>query len=287
MKELVKTRRVALAAVAFFALACSGDAGSPTSPGGNDTGNTGNPGNNNGSTVPEAGTFVKGTVSVGTGTYPYQVFVPKAYNSGAKWPVILYMHSAAEKGTDGNAQVSIGLAPVVKAQATTFPAFAVFPQLPPGEGADRTMQKNIELAALNKVEQTYNIDATRQYVTGVSMGGVLVYELAYDSPTRFAAIVPVSATLCDPCVTGNPTAAIGSAYPLVAQKLSAEPTWIFHGQLDPLFPVSIPRNIVAAFKAAGNAVTYTEYPTAGHTDVMWNTVYSTPELFTWLFAQHR
>ena len=35
------------------------------------------------------------------GEHKYVLFVPKAYTPEKKWPVILFLHSAAERGNDG------------------------------------------------------------------------------------------------------------------------------------------------------------------------------------------
>ena len=42
---------------------------------------------------------------------------------------------------------------------------------------------------------------------------------------------------------------------------------------------------LAALKAVGADVRYTEFPDANH-DV-WDPAYATPELWSWLFAKHR
>ena len=62
------------------------------------------------------------------GEHRYSVFLPKDYSPDQKWPVILFLHGAGERGTDGKRQLTLGLGPVVKHQADTFPAIAVFPQ---------------------------------------------------------------------------------------------------------------------------------------------------------------
>ena len=37
-----------------------------------------------------------------TGEHKYVLFVPRNYAADKKWPVILYLHGAAERGTDGD-----------------------------------------------------------------------------------------------------------------------------------------------------------------------------------------
>ncbi|AHG93592.1 phospholipase/carboxylesterase (plasmid) [Gemmatirosa kalamazoonensis] len=280
----------ALFACTIVSVAACGGGGSPTellsgtpavtTPSGGGTSTTG-------TTVPEAGTFVKRTVTVGGVAYPYQVFVPAAYTTGTTWPVVMALHGGHGRGSDGNLQVQQGLALVVKAQAATFPAFGVFPQIPAGETFPRETMLAIATAALDQVVATYRIDPKREYLTGISFGGVLAYTIAYRSPTRFAAFVPISCAPADAEILGVSTAAAQSSFPAVAQALRTVPMWLFHGHNDAQFSVALPRAMVAALQSAGGTVKYTEYPTGTHSENTWDTAYATPDLYTWMFAQHR
>jgi predicted peptidase len=88
-------------------------------------------------------------------------------------------------------------------------------------------------------------------------------------PERFAAVVPVS----------------GIGNPADARKLAALPIWVFHGAKDTIISVEYSRKMVAAIKAAGGNVKYTEYPDAHHN--IWKRTYDNPELYKWLLAQKR
>jgi len=61
--------------------------------------------------------------------------------------------------------------------------------------------------------------------------------------------------------------------------------WAFHGARDLGMPVANVRDIVAALKAAGGDVRYTEFPDMAH-DV-WTRAFALPDLPAWLFAQRR
>ena len=63
------------------------------------------------------------------------------------------------------------------------------------------------------------------------------------------------------------------------------PVWVFHGALDASVPVARSREMVAALRAAGSPVKYTEYPDVSH--YAWSRAYVDPELHDWLFAQTR
>jgi predicted peptidase len=300
MRGIVRNRRVLIAAV-VLSWACGGGdptgpstytSGTPssTNPDGTNPGGT-NPGNTGPSTVPEAGTFVKRTTTIAGVNYGYQVFVPAAYNTSTRWPVILSMHGAGSRGSDNTSQMTAGLPTYIRPNAATFPAFAVFPQIPAGaeQTVPRSLQYAIVHAALDSVIARYAIDTKRQYVTGLSMGGSLTYELAFNEPTRWAAAVPVAALYSDKAISGDPNAADGSSYNLLASHVTPMPVWVFHGRYDPTVPASIPRSIVAALQAAKDPVQYTEfsYAGAGHNAATWDSAYVHPTLWTWLLAQHR
>ena len=48
--------------------------------------------------------FLNRRVTLNGETYRYQVYVPLEWNKGKKWPVILFLHGAGERGEDGLVQ---------------------------------------------------------------------------------------------------------------------------------------------------------------------------------------
>ena len=65
------------------------------------------------------------------------------------------------------------------------------------------------LAVLDEVERDLPVDGDRVYATGISNGGMLAYRLACETPHRFAAIAPVSATLVtDGCSPSAPVSVL-------------------------------------------------------------------------------
>jgi predicted peptidase len=59
--------------------------------------------------------------------------------------------------------------------------------------------------------------------------------------------------------------------------------WVFHGVDDDEVPVTESRNMVAALRAAGGRVNFTEYPGIGHDS--WDLAYADPNLPRWLLQQ--
>src|SRR5271166_6418633 len=53
--------------------------------------------------------FLDRTATVEGVTYRYQVYVPADYTADKKWPVVLFLHGAGERGDDGLAQTKVGI----------------------------------------------------------------------------------------------------------------------------------------------------------------------------------
>jgi predicted peptidase len=101
------------------------------------------------------------------------------------------------------------------------------------------------------------------------MGGYGVWELAAAYPNTFAALAPI-------CGAGSPQD---------APFLKHIPTWIFHGQDDPLVSVRHAHEMHDALTQLGAPPRLTIYPQTGHDS--WTPTYTNPDLYTWLLARRR
>ena len=208
------------------------------------------------------------------GEHKYVVFVPKDYAEDRDWPVILFLHGAGERGSDGLLQTQVGLGPAILARED-FPFIAVFPQVEDLEGPARQAwfpeapDGRRALAILDEVRRNYRTDDDRLYLTGLSMGGFGVWAQAAADPGRWAAVVP----LCG----GGDTA--------WAEKLAPLPIWCFHGGQDRAVPAQLSREMIDALRAAGGNPIYTEYPELEHN--CWDAAYGDDALYDWLLAQRR
>jgi predicted peptidase len=228
--------------------------------------------------------FLDRSVSLGGQTYKYQIFVAPSYTPGQRWPVILFLHGAGERGSDGYVQTQVGLAPAIRQNPSRFPVIAVFPQAPAESSWTGTIAR-VALAALDQTMREYQTDPTRVYLTGLSMGGNGTWYIAYRNSKRFAAIAPICSWVSpqiwkvDPVVPADS----GEHFTALARQLRQVPTWIFHGEVDPVVPVDEARKAFAALQAAGAPVQYTEVPGTGHNS--WDPTYGSPRFWVWLFAQ--
>lgn len=231
----------------------------------------------------QLGSFNARSVTVGGAVYAYQVFVPGDYTPSRNWPVIIALHGSGEKGSDNQKQIGVGLGPVVRAQAANFPAIVVFPQIPAAEGAPPF--DPVVIAQLDATMHEFTTDASRVYFTGLSLGGIRGYSIVSENPGRFAAFIPISANICVVCVTGDPNSPKTPVYTQVLTPMAGVPTWIFHGSADPNVPVDDARLIDQILTQLKAPVRYTEYAGQGHE--IWDQVYASPDVLTWLLAQHK
>ncbi len=195
------------------------------------------------------------------------VTLPEGYEPGSprRWPLILFLHGAGERGDDVSLVKKNGV-PKIAERDRSLPFVTVSPQCP--DGTSWPMLTESLDALLDEVIGSYPIDVDRIYLTGLSMGGFGTWYLAAAHPERFAAIAPVS----------------GIGDPKRAQRLAGLPVWAFHGEYDPFVPLEKDREMIDALKRFGGEVRFTVYADAGHD--IWDRVYDNAELYAW-FLRHK
>ena len=227
--------------------------------------------------------FLDRAVTVAGTEYKYQVFVPQDWTKKKKWPVVLFLHGAGERGDDGLIQTEVGIGTAVRRNRSRFPAVVVMPQCRKnGWWAESTMA-DVAMAALAEAQKEFNGDRTRIYLTGLSMGGYGTWYLAGKYPGKFAAIAPICGGILVPDMARMQSPDDNSSYAEAAQKIGQTPVWIFHGGDDPVVPVTESRRMSEAMKTLGGEVHYTEYPGVGHNS--WEKAYAEPELLTWMLSK--
>lgn len=233
--------------------------------------------------------FVDRMVTVNGTPFHYQVYVPADYAaSGARWPVILFLHGAGERGANGLVQTNVGIASAIRSSPARYPALVVMPQVPT-DSLWLGTPAQAAIAALDATMAEYRTDPDRVYLTGLSMGGNGTWNLAYQFPQRFAAVAAICSFVTPmPMLRGSHAIVPGdgdAAFATLARRLASVPVWIFHGEVDPVVPVTESRRAAEALKAAGGNVRYTEIMGGGHN--VWDLVYGSPQFTEWLFAQRR
>src|SRR3970040_622111 len=135
--------------------------------------------------------FLDRTVTVSGAPYRYQVYLPAGYASSThRWPVVLFLHGAGERGSDGLLQTTVGIASAIRSAPARYPAIVVMPQVP-ADSLWIGAPAQLAVAALDQTLAEFRADPDRAYLTGLSMGGNGTWNLAYRFPERFAAIAPI------------------------------------------------------------------------------------------------
>lgn len=221
---------------------------------------------------------------------PYRILYPENYDKSKKYPLILVLHGAGERGNDNEKQLVHGAKLFLKAEnRTQFPAIVVFPQCPSDSywatsSIDRSKNpiqfrfnydsipnwpQAAAIALVEKLKLEESIDNSRVYITGLSMGGMGTFEAVYRNPGLFAAAAPI-------CGGGNET--------LYNDKVKETAFRVFHGDADAVVKVDLSRNMVARLKELKVPVEYIEYPGVNHNS--WDNAFAEPDFMSWLF-QHK
>ncbi len=235
--------------------------------------------------------FEKKWMVQGGDTMPYRVLLPVAYDGLQKYPVVFFLHGAGERGRDNEKQLVHGAKLFLQDDVReNYKAIVVFPQCPVNDywgnllrvHDDKGMRtfdfleegppgKNMVLLQelVSYILETYPAKKDQVYVGGLSMGGMGTFELVKRMPKTFAAAFPIC----------------GGANPATAKKLKKTSWWVFHGAKDNVVQPHHSENMVNAMKAAGVKVKFTLYPDANHNS--WDSALAEPDIFTWMFAQHK
>jgi predicted peptidase len=217
---------------------------------------------------------------------PYRFHQPEMENDGKKYPLVVFFHGAGERGNDNQTQFKrFDPFPFW----LTNPCYIVAPQCPGPEEFDEKgnsvwvdthfggishcmkesptwpMQLSIEL--IKQIIDTKNVDDSRVYVTGLSMGGYATWEILQREGHLFAAAIPI-------CGGGDVNH---------VDKMLSTSLWVFHGTDDRTVPVERSLNMVNAIRESGGKPKYTEYPGVDHDS--WSRTYRNPEIWEWMFSQ--
>lgn len=212
---------------------------------------------------------------------PYRLFVPEGYREGNRYPLVIWLHGGAGRGSDNLKQITGGNISGSRVwtkpeSQSRYPSIVVAPQCAETElwatveKAEPTRQLLLVVELIEDLQRKLSLDERRLYVAGQSMGGFGAWSLIATFPRRFAAAVPV-------CGGGDESK---------ARQLAGERIWAFHGEMDKAVSVERSRTMIAAIRRAGGgaaAARYTEYKGEGHT--IWEKVFREPELLPWVFAQ--
>lgn len=230
--------------------------------------------------VPDPPLFERHFYINNTDTLPYRLLKPESVKENKKYPLVIFLHGAGERGTNNFIQLrhiaSLFLAPDNRSK---YPCFVLAPQCPPKLWWANIIQGKLQpapskpmkllLELLESMAEKYAIDVNRIYLTGLSMGGFGVWDALARHPDKFAAAAPI-------CGGGDIS---------IVSKMRHIPVWAFHGAKDNIVPVYHSRRMIEALEEANGHAKYTEYADVMHDS--WTNAFKEPDFLPWLFSHRR
>jgi predicted peptidase len=222
---------------------------------------------------------------------PYRILYPENYDKNKKYPLLLFLHGAGERGKDNEKQLIHGANLfITEVNRKNFPAIIVFPQCPvesfwavmktdqskqpPTRVFDYTTEPNWPLVAANELVRNIlkdeAVDKKRVYITGLSMGGMGTFESVFRYPKMYAAALPI-------CGGGDV-----NHYDKRIRKVAF---WVFHGAADAVVNVKLSQEMVEKIKLLKAEVRYSEYPGVNHNS--WNNAFAEKEYLSWMLKHKR
>src|SRR5579884_1880297 len=99
---------------------------------------------------------------------PYRLFPPTDPVPGQRYPLVMFLHGSGADGTDNLAQLSVIGGLIAQARLPQYQSFVLAPQTV----SDWTgLSGTLALEILQSVENGYDVEPRRLYLTGWSIGG--------------------------------------------------------------------------------------------------------------------
>lgn len=222
-------------------------------------------------------------------TLCYRILYPENFSSDEKYPLLLFLHGAGERGNDNEAQLIHGGDLFLKDSIRKeFPAIVVFPQVPKDDywanvevnrnthpfefdfhnEAEPTTSMKLAMKLMDSLSQQKFVDNERIYVGGLSMGGMGTYEILSRKPEMFAAAF----VIC------------GAADPVVVNHYrKGFPVWIFQGEKDDIVSPHYAKMLARLINHKGGEAKLSLYPNDNHNS--WDSALAEPYLLPWLFSK--
>ncbi|MEW6303552.1 MAG: hypothetical protein AB1705_08785 [Verrucomicrobiota bacterium] len=185
--------------------------------------------------------------SIDDSVQPFALWVPRTYHARKAYPLLVTLH-----GSDADHRMIPEQCWRIQERGFREDIILLSP-FGRGEVGYRWMGEADIWDAMNEVKLRYRIDARRQYLTGLSMGGYAAWRLACEYPEQWAAIAPVCG--------GGDVAAL--------KALKSVPVWCVHGENDDIVPVNRSRELIAELKRLKYRHRYDELKHTGHHSWEW------------------
>ncbi|WP_209330397.1 prolyl oligopeptidase family serine peptidase [Lunatimonas salinarum] len=210
---------------------------------------------------------------------PYALYLPADFQEDKDYPLVMMLHGA---GSNHRLALRRVFGKSNAEGETDVEASRYFPQwdnvdyivaapFARGTAGYQGIVEQDVYAVLEDVKERFRIDEDRIYLTGLSMGGGGTLWLGLTRPDIWAAIAPVC-----PAPPAGATDLVGNALNL--------PVHFFHGDADPVVPISGTRAMVEDMQAKGILVFSEEYEGVKHDS--WVNAYAGGRIFDW-FSRYK
>ena len=179
--------------------------------------------------------------------------------------MLIYIHGAGSRGDTLSKMAEVG--PIKELNSgRNIDAIVIAPQCHGDTWFDLF---SVLTEFIDDYKNRENVDESRVYIAGVSMGAYATWQMCLSHPDWFAAAVPV----CGGGMYWN------------AARLKNLPIWAFHGALDNVVFAEESIKMVSAINRNGGNAKLTIFPHDDHNS--WDNAFSNNELWQWLFEQKR
>lgn len=201
--------------------------------------------------------------------YDFWLYLPESYKDAASnkraerdaKPIVLFLHGRSLSGNDLSRVLNYGPLDALEA-GLDIDAVIIAPQSPGGWWDPKRA-----MAVVEWVEQNYNVDPTRLYVLGMSLGGYGTIDFAATYPDKTAAAI----ALCGGSTLRN------------VEGLRDVPLWIMHGTADKDVPVEASRRVKRLLKEDGRTPRLRYQELIGVNHSLLARVFYLEECYKWLF----
>lgn len=193
--------------------------------------------------------------------YDFWLYLPDDYSSSEKKPLVLFLHGKSLCGHDLNMVRNYGCIDALS-RGRVIDAVVVAPQ------AAGAWQPAKVMEVIDWVKKNYNVDMSRFYVVGMSMGGYGTLDFVATYPDKVAAAMALCGGATAPDLCG----------------LNEVPLWIIHGTADSAVPVGCSDRVVESMASCGDTarLIYDRFKGVNHTRLA--RVFYLEETYDWLFA---
>ncbi len=216
----------------------------------------------------------------------YRLLKPATMVPGKRYPLVVFLHGAGERGSDNESHLKNGGAEFSHWVAQEdHNAYVLFPQCPKDDQwtdhnwsdvshqmrDQPTKSMRAVLTLIDDMIASEPIDQQRIYAAGLSMGGYGVFDLLARRSRMFAAGVALcGGTDCSP---------------RYLQRFKNVPLYVVHGDADDVVDVENSRNIVEGLKKLGGDPKYLELSGVNHD--CWTPTFEDDKMFAWMFSNVR